>query len=148
MYNNFYYKYKVMVDSPTNIINIQLGDILEIIAPDRLIIKTETSEVIIPSYEGEMGILKDHISLITFLRPGVIEVKGDLEKFFFVEEGTVEFSNNCLLILTSTVKELSSLSKNSKDLLISDAQKKINSEVTDKEKYLLSHKLEALKNIS
>ena len=122
--------------------------ILEIIAPDRLIIKTETSEVIIPSYEGEMGILKDHISLITFLRPGVIKVKGDLEKFFFVEEGTVEFSNNCLLILTSTVKELSSLSKSSKDLLISDAQKKINSEVTDKEKYLLSHKLEALKNIS
>ena len=122
--------------------------ILEIVAPDRLILKTETTEVIIPSYEGEMGILKDHISLITFLRPGVIKVKGDLEKFFFVEEGTVEFSNNCLLILTSTVKELSSLSKSSKDLLISDAQKKINSEVTDKEKYLLSHKLEALKNIS
>ena len=122
--------------------------ILEIIAPDRLILKTETSEVIIPSYEGEMGILKDHISLITFLRPGIIKVKGDLEKFFFVEEGTVEFFNNCLLILTSTAKELSSLNKNSKDLIISDAQKKINSEVTDKEKYLLSHKLEVLKNIS
>ena len=122
--------------------------ILEIIAPDRLILKTETTEVIIPSYEGEMGILKDHISLITFLRPGVIKVKGDLEKFFFVEEGTVEFSNNCLLILTSTTKELSSLNKNSRDLLISDAQKKINSEITDKEKYLLSHKLEVLKNIS
>ena len=122
--------------------------ILEIIAPDRLILKTETSEVIIPSYEGEMGILKDHISLITFLRPGIIKVKDDLEKFFFVEEGTVEFSNNCLLILTSTAKELSSLNKNSKDLIISDAQKKINSEVTDKEKYLLSHQLEVLKNIS
>ena len=122
--------------------------ILEIIAPDRLILKTEALEVIIPSYEGEMGILKDHISLITFLRPGIIKVKGDLEKFFFVEEGTVEFFNNCLLILTSTAKELSSLNKNSKDLIISDAQKKINSEVTDKEKYLLSHKLEVLKNIS
>ena len=122
--------------------------ILEIIAPDRLILKTETLETIIPSYEGEMGILKDHIPLITFLRPGVIKVKGDVEKFFFVEEGTVEFSNNCLLILTSTAKELSSLNKNSKDLLISDVQKKINSEVTDKEKYLLSHKLEVLKNIS
>ena len=122
--------------------------ILEIIAPDRLILKTEALEVIIPSYEGEMGILKDHISLITFLRPGIIKVKGDLEKFFFVEEGTVEFFNNCLLILTSTAKELSSLNKNSKDLLISDAQKKINSEITDKEKYLLSHKLEVLKNIS
>ena len=88
-----------------------------------------------------MGILKDHIPLITFLRPGVIKIKGDVEKFFFVEEGTVEFSNNCLLILTSTAKELSSLNKNSKDLLISDAEKRINSEITDKEKYLLSHKI-------
>ncbi len=122
--------------------------ILEIIAPDRLILKTETLETIIPSYEGEMGILKDHIPLITFLRPGVIKVKGDVEKFFFVEEGTVEFSNNCLLILTSTAKELSSLDKDLKDLLISDAEKKINSEITDKEKYLLSHKIEVLKNIS
>ncbi len=122
--------------------------ILEIIAPDRLILKTETLEAVIPSYEGEMGILKDHIPLITFLRPGIIKIKGDVEKFFFVEEGTVEFSNNSLLILTSTAKELSSLNKNSKDLLISDAEKKINSDITDKEKYLLSHKLEVLKNIS
>ena len=122
--------------------------ILEIIAPDRLILKTETLEAVIPSYEGEMGILKNHIPLITFLRPGVIKIKGDVEKFFFVEEGTVEFSNNSLLILTSTAKELSSLNKNSKDLLISDAEKKVNSDITDKEKYLLSHKLEVLKNIS
>ena len=122
--------------------------ILEIIAPDRLILKTETLEAVIPSYEGEMGILKDHIPLITFLRPGVINIKGDVEKFFFVEEGTVEFSNNSLLILTSTAKELSSLNKNSKDLLISDAEKKVNRDITDKEKYLLSHKLEVLKNIS
>ena len=70
------------------------------------------------------------------------------KNFFFVEEGTVEFSNNSLLILTSTAKELSSLNKNSKDLLISDAEKKVNSDITDKEKYLLSHKLEVLKNIS
>ena len=89
---------------------------LEIISPDQTIIKQDASEVIIPSYEGEMGILKDHIPLITFLRPGVIKVKGDVEKLFFVEEGTVEFSNNCLLILTSTAKEFSSLNKNSKDL--------------------------------
>ena len=122
--------------------------ILEIIAPDRLILKTETLEAVIPSYEGEMGILKNHIPLITFLRPGVIKIKGEVEKFFFVEEGTVEFSNNSLLILTSTAKELSSLNKNSKDLLISDAEKKVNSDITDKEKYLLSHKLEVLKNIS
>ena len=69
---------------------------VEIISPDRSIIKTDTKEVVIPSYEGEMGILKDHIPLITFLRPGFIRIKNENEKAFFVEDGTVEFSNNNL----------------------------------------------------
>jgi F-type H+-transporting ATPase subunit epsilon len=80
---------------------------IEIISPSNLILKTNTSEVVIPSYEGEMGILKNHIPLITFLRPGIIKVKDQIDKNFFVEEGTVEFSNNNLLILTSTAKEIS-----------------------------------------
>ena len=82
---------------------------VEIISPENSIIKTSTSEVIIPSFEGEMGILKDHIPLITFLRPGIIKITGEKDKKFFVEDGTVEFSNNNLLILSSTVKELSNL---------------------------------------
>ena len=77
---------------------------LEIIAPEKSILKTESSEVVIPSYEGEIGILKDHISLITFLRPGIIKILGDVEKKYFVEDGTVEFSNNNLLILSATAK--------------------------------------------
>ena len=72
--------------------------IVEIISPDKSIIKGDTSEVIIPAYEGEMGILKDHIPLITFLRPGKIKIK-DINEEFFVEEGIVEFANNNLLIL-------------------------------------------------
>ena len=79
---------------------------LEIISPDRQVIKIETSEVIIPAYEGEIGILKDHIPLITFLRPGLIQIKGESDKKYFVEDGTVEFANNNLLILTSTAKEI------------------------------------------
>ena len=123
--------------------------ILEIISPEKSILKTESSEVIIPSYEGEIGILKDHISLITFLRPGIIKILGDTEKNYFVEEGTVEFSNNSLLILSSTAKEISELDKNSLNNLISETEKKIGmAEITDKEKYLLSHKIETLKNIN
>ena len=80
--------------------------IVEIITPDRSILKSEVSEVIIPSFEGEMGILKNHIPLITFLRPGVITIKEQEEKKYYVEEGTVEFSNNNLLILTSTAKDV------------------------------------------
>ena len=69
---------------------------VEIISPDRTLLKRETSEVIIPSYEGEMGILKEHIPLITFLRPGIVKIKDNEEKSFFVEEGTVEFKENNL----------------------------------------------------
>ena len=122
---------------------------VEIISPENSILKTETSEVIIPSYEGEMGILKDHIPLITFLRPGIIKINNGNEKNFFVEEGTVEFSNNSLLILTSKAIEVSSIKKSSLDTLIKEAEKIINSdEITDKEKYLAYYKIETLKNIS
>tara|TARA_B100001248_G_scaffold224453_1_gene181642 strand:- start:346 stop:735 length:390 start_codon:yes stop_codon:yes gene_type:complete len=122
---------------------------IEIISPDRSIIKTETSEVIIPSFEGEMGILKDHIPLITFLRPGLINIKTNADQKFFVEEGTVEFSNNNLLILTSTAKEVTKMSKKFIDTLISESEKKLdNNEITDKERYLLSYKLDTLRNIN
>ena len=122
---------------------------VEIISPDKTIIKTETSEVQIPSYEGEMGILKDHIQLITFLRPGIIKIKNDNEKEFFVEEGTVEFSNNNLLILTSKAKDLSNVDKKSLSTLLSEAEKKISdNKLTDKEKYLLSYKIDTLKKIN
>ena len=122
---------------------------IEIISPDKSILKMETSEVVIPSFEGEMGILKDHIPLITFLRPGLINIKADNEKKFFVEEGTVEFSNNNLLVLTSTAVEVTKMDKKFTDALISESEKKLdNNEITDKERYLLSYKLETLRNIN
>ena len=122
---------------------------IEIISPESTILKNEANEVIIPSYEGEMGILKDHISLITFLRPGFIIVKSENVKKFFVEEGTVEFSNNILLILTSTAKDTSNINKRTIESLISESEKKLDeNEISDKERYLLSYKLESLKNIN
>ena len=122
---------------------------VEIISPDSQILKKETSEVVVPSYEGEMGILKDHIPLITFLRPGFINIKSDIEQKFFVEEGTVEFSNNNLLILTSTAIEVKKMNKNFIHSLITESEKKLNNnEASDKERYLLSYKLETLRNIN
>ncbi len=122
---------------------------IEIISPDRLILKKDVSEVVLPSFEGEMGILKDHIPLITFLRPGLIKIVEETEKILFVEDGTVEFANNNLLILTSTAKELSDLNQNYVNKLISESEVKMkNIEITDKEKYLLSYKIETLKSIN
>ena len=123
--------------------------IVEIITPDKSILKSETNEVSIPSYEGQMGILKDHISLITFLRPGIIVIKDQNEKKFYVEEGTVEFSNNNLLILTSTARSLNDLNKSSIESLLNEAESKLKEEsYSDKEKYLLSYKINTLKELT
>ena len=116
--------------------------VVEIISPDKSILKSEATEVTIPSYEGQMGVLRDHIALITFLRPGLVTVKKDSDrKIFFLEDGTVEFKNNNLLILSSTVKDINKLDKNSIELILKDCREKMNDEeITDKEKYLVAHK--------
>ena len=120
---------------------------VEIISPDRTILKQETNEVIIPSFEGQMGILNNHIPLITFLRPGVVTIKAEGEKKFYVEDGTVEFSNNSLLILTSTAKNLANFDKSTINEMIPQAEENLNTESTDKERYLAYYKLETLKEI-
>ena len=122
---------------------------LEIISPDKTILKLETSEVNIPSFEGQMGILKDHISLITFLRPGIISIQDQEKKNYYVEEGTVEFSNNNLLILTSTAKDLVDLSQSSIEDLLNRAEKNLSdNNSSDKENYILSYKINTLKEIN
>ena len=124
--------------------------VVEIISPEKTILKSEVTEVTLPSYEGQMGVLKDHVPLITFLRPGFVVIKENSEeKVFFTEEGTVEFVNNNLLILSSTVKRIDDVDKNSIDNIIKNSQDKIsNTETTDKEKYLLSHKIDTLREIN
>ena len=121
---------------------------VEIITPDQTILKSEANEVVIPSFEGQMGILKDHIPLITFLRPGIILIKNKEEKKYFVEEGTIEFSNNNLLILTSSAKNLKNFDKKTIDDLINQAETELKDNSTDKEKYIASYKIDTLKEIN
>ena len=123
---------------------------LEIISPDQILINTKVKEVVIPAYEGLMTILKDHISLITFLRPGFIEaeIENKVEKFY-VEEGTVEFFNNKLLILTSSTIKLDKLTKENIVKMIDESKVLLqNTGIKDKERYIINHKLEALQQIS
>jgi|TARA_B100000780_G_C20999987_1_gene400103 F-type H+-transporting ATPase subunit epsilon len=123
---------------------------LEIISPDQTLLNTEVKQVIIPAYEGLMTILKDHISLITFLRPGFIEIEieNKIEKFY-VEEGTVEFFNNKLLILTSSTIKLEELTKENIVKMIDDSKVLLQkSQIKDKERYIINHKLETLQQIN
>jgi F-type H+-transporting ATPase subunit epsilon len=122
----------------------------EIITPDQTILNSETNQVTIPAYEGLLTILKDHISLVTFLRPGFIEayLNNKIEKYY-VEEGTVEFSDNKLLILSSSVIKLEKLNREKIDKMISESRSLLqNTEIKDKEKYILSHKIDTLQQIN
>ena len=122
---------------------------VELISPDQTILKQEAKEVIIPSYEGQMGILNNHIPLITFLRPGIITIKTKVEKKFYVEEGTVEFSNNSLLILTSTARDLANFDKVLINDLLKEAESQLNTtDFTDKDRYVASYKIETLREIN
>ena len=121
---------------------------VEIISPDQTILKQETNEVIIPSFEGQMGILNNHIPLITFLRPGIVTIKAEGEKRYYIEEGTVEFSNNNLLILTSTAIDLVNFDKSRINEMLQKVEAILNNEISDKDRYVASYKLETLKEIS
>ena len=122
----------------------------EIITPDQTILNSETNQVTIPAYEGLLTMLKDHISLVTFLRPGFIEalLNNKIEKYY-VEEGIVEFSNNKLLILSSSAIKLEKLNREKIDKMISESKSLLqNIEIKDKEKYILSHKIDTLQQIN
>jgi ATP synthase F1 epsilon subunit len=123
---------------------------LEIISPDQTILSQEVRQASLPAYEGMMTILKDHISLITFLRPGFIEIEDDGKtERFYVEEGTVEFFNNKLLILSSSTIRTDALSREVIVRMIDDYKTLLqSSEIQDKDRYILNYKLEALQQIN
>ncbi|MDB9760589.1 ATP synthase F1 subunit epsilon [Pelagibacteraceae bacterium] len=123
---------------------------LEIISPDQTLLNAEVEQVAIPAYEGMMTILKDHISLITFLRPGFIEVEiNNKTSKFYVEDGTVEFFDNKLLILSPSAINVEKLTKESIEKMIEEYKAILkNSEIKDKEKYILSYKIDSLQKIN
>ena len=123
---------------------------LEIISPDQTLFNSEVTQVVIPAYEGMMTILRDHISLITFLRPGFIEVaiNNEISKFY-VGDGTVEFFNNKLLILSSSAIQVEKLAKDSVKKMLEESKFLLkNSEFNDKEKYILNYKIDTLQEIN
>ena len=124
---------------------------VEIVNPEKsFLIKEDVSEVIVPAFEGEMGILKDHISIISFLKPGIIKIlskSGD--ENYYVEDGIVEFKNNNLSILTSSIFNLTDLDKSKQQNLLELAEKEANkAELNDQSKYLVDQKIEVLKSLN
>ena len=125
---------------------------LEIVNPERSFLsKDEVLEVVVPAFEGDMGILKDHISIISFLKPGLVRVfeSGSGEETFYVEDGIIEFKNNCLSILTSNIFDIKKIDKNVvRDVLTKAEKDTQNTDISDQEKYLLDQKIEVLKSLT
>ena len=123
---------------------------LEIISPEKIIFSDNVKMVTLPSYEGDMSVLKHHISIITFLRPGIIKVqksKGDFDEFF-IQDGTVEYFNDGLVVLSASVTNVKDLSKEFLDNINKDTQEKLGEkDITDHDRYILNHKLDELKGI-
>ena len=124
---------------------------LEIVNPDKSFLsKEDVTEVVVPAFEGEIGILKDHISIISFLKPGIIKIysKNGEEKFY-IEDGIIEFKNNNLSILTSSIFNLKDMEKNKIQELLKTAEDETSKkELTDQTKYLIDQKIEVLRSIN
>ena len=123
---------------------------LQIVSPEKIIFSGDSKMVTIPSYEGDMSLLKNHISIITFLRPGIIKVQKNDENFinFFVQDGTVEYFNDSLIILSASAMNIKDLSKEFLDNIAADTQKKLdNKDLTDHDRYILNHKLDTIREV-
>ena len=107
--------------------------------------------MVIPAFEGDMGILKDHISIISFLRPGLLRVidSKSSEETYYVEDGIIEFKNNCLSVLTSNIFDIKKIDKNKvRDILVKAEKEGQNPNISDQAKYLVNHKIEVLKSLT
>ena len=124
---------------------------IEIVNPEKSFLSKENvTEVVVPAFEGEIGILKDHIPIISFLKPGIIKVFiGSEEENYYVEDGIVEFKDNSLSILTSSIFNLKDIDKNHISNSISEAENELSKdEIDDQKRFILNHKVEVLKSIS
>ena len=124
---------------------------IEIVNPEKsFLVKEDVSEVVVPAFEGEMGILKDHISIISFLKPGIIKILSkSVDENYYVEDGVVEFKNNNLSILTSSIFNLTDLDKSKQQDLLKLAEEEASkSDISDQSKYLVDQKIEVLRSLN
>ena len=124
---------------------------IEIVNPEKsFLVKDDVSEVVVPAYEGEMGILKDHISIISFLKPGIIKILSKSgNESYYIEDGIVEFKNNNLSILTSSIFNIADMDKSKQQDLLKQAEEESDKEeITDQSRYLIDQKIEVLKTLN
>ena len=125
---------------------------VEIVNPEKSFLsKEDVTEVIVPAFEGDMGILRDHISIISFLKPGLVKVfeSASNDETYYVDDGIIEFKNNCLSVLTSNIFDIKKIDKNKvRDILVKAEKESQKQDISDQAKYLVDHKIEVLKSLT
>ena len=125
---------------------------VEIVNPEKFFLsKEDVTEVIVPAFEGDMGILRDHIPIISFLKPGLVRVidSKSSDETYYVDDGIIEFKNNCLSILTSNIFDIKKIDKNKvRDILVKAEKESQKQDISDQAKYLVDHKIEVLKSLT
>ncbi len=124
---------------------------LEIVSPEKSFLKKDdVTEVVVPAFEGEMGILKNHISIISFLKPGIIKINtNNEENSFYVDDGIVEFKDNTLSILTSNIFDIKKSDRSEIQKMIKDAESDLTNEnLNDQKRFIISQKIEVLKSLN
>ena len=124
---------------------------LEIVNPEKLFLSLDNvSEVVVPAFEGDMGILKDHISIISFLKPGIVKVfTGNEVKELYVEDGIIEFSENSLSILTSRIVDIKEIKKDDLSSMINEANEALKDEnLDDQKRFLANQKIDVLNRLN
>mgnify|MGYP001198036115 FL=1 len=124
---------------------------VEIVNPEQsFLLKEDVTEIVVPAFEGEMGILKDHIPVISFLKPGLIKIFSKSgEENYYIEDGIVEFKNNSLSVLTSSIFNIKDINKDKVNELLKQAEENSkSSEITDQDKYLVDQKIDVLKTLN
>tara|TARA_Y100000814_G_C12208477_1_gene360464 strand:+ start:207 stop:599 length:393 start_codon:yes stop_codon:yes gene_type:complete len=124
---------------------------LEIVNPEKLFLSLDNvSEVVVPAFEGDMGILKDHISIISFLKPGIVKVfTGNEVKELYVEDGIIEFSENSLSILTSRIIDIKEIKKDDLSSMINEANEALKDEnLDDQKRFIANQKIDVLNRLN
>ena len=124
---------------------------IEIVDPEKSFYrKDKVTEAVIPAFEGEIGILKDHINLISFLKPGIVKIiAGNESEYFYIEDGIVEFKDNILSILTSSIFNLKNVNKSKVENSIKEAEKVLSdNKISDQKRFLVNQKIDTLKSIT
>tara|TARA_B100000161_G_C33386077_1_gene339994 strand:+ start:296 stop:679 length:384 start_codon:yes stop_codon:yes gene_type:complete len=123
---------------------------VNIVAPDKIVFSEKNAKLVtLPGIEGNLGIMDKHTPIITFLRPGLIKIEGEINNSFFVTGGVIDFQDDKLNILTDLVFNTNEINSDVVNKLKSEAEKKLkNDNLSDKDIFISNTLINEIENLN